>query len=236
MLISHKNKFIFIHIFKTAGTSVMDVFLPYSRLIDRLAHDYKFSNKFFRYIALLMGWHNDGLKQFTGFHRHAKAYEIKEKLGGSTFDSYYKFTFVRNPFDFLASLYFYSLTYKYAHNYEMIVNMNFLEFLRWYLSENPPIQLEYLTDQSNKHRIVDYIGRFETLAKDIAIIQETLGLEVIRQVKHMNPSLKRKIKDYKEYYDKEGIKLVSDYFQADLDLLGYSFDGVGNRIPIMDKN
>jgi hypothetical protein len=214
----------------------MDVFLPYSRLLDRLAHGYKLSNKFYRFIVLLMGWHNDGLKQFTGSHKHAKAYEIKEKLGSSTFDSYYKFTFVRNPFDFLASLYFYNLTYIYAHNHEMIVNMSFLEFLRWYISEKPPIQLEYLTDQSNKHRIVDYIGRFETLEKDIAIIQETLGLEVIRQVKHMNPSVKRKIKDYKEYYDKEGIKLVSDYFQADLDLLGYSFDGVGNRMPIMDKN
>ena len=99
MSISHKHKFVFVHIYKTAGTSVMDVFLPYFRLVDRMAYQYKFCSIMYYIIVNLIGWHDDGMKQFTGFHKHAKVYEIEKGLGRSRFESYYKFVFVRNVDD-----------------------------------------------------------------------------------------------------------------------------------------
>jgi hypothetical protein len=233
VLISHEYRFIFIHIYKTAGTSVMDMFLPYSRLIDRMAYEYRISRKIFGMIVHLMEWHDDGMKQFTGFHTHAKAYEVKEKLGSGIFGSYYKFTFVRNPFDLLVSLYFYISQDKSHRHHGEVINKSFLEFLRWHIASNPPRQLDFVTEPNSGKRLVDYIGRFETLEKDIAIVQGRLGLEIGGSIKHKNPSFKRKTKDYKEYYDEEGKNLVESYFRTDLDRFGYSFDGPNENIPIM---
>ncbi len=235
MLISHKKRFIFIHIYKTAGTSVMDEFLPYSRLIDRMAYDYKFSRKILGGIGCLMGWHDDGMKQFTGFHKHAKAYEIKEKLGSEIFDSYYKFVFVRNPFDFIVSLYFYIKQSKNHRDHGVVDRMSFKEFLRWDISNNPPRQLDFVTDPHNNKRLVEYIGRFETLEKDIAAIQKRLHLRIGRKIKRKNPSVQRHSKDHKEYYDEDSRKLLEDYFQTDLDMFGYDFYGFSENIPIMEK-
>jgi hypothetical protein len=211
----------------------MDMFLPYSRLIDRMAYGYKVSRKLFGMIVHRMGWHDDGMKQVTGFHIHAKAYEIKAKLGSSIFDSYYKFAFVRNPFDFLVSLYFYISQDENHRHHTVVINMSFLEFLRWHIGNKPPRQLDFVTEPHNGKRLVDYIGRFETLGKDLATIQERLGLKIRSNIKHKNPSLKRKSKDYKGYYDKEGRNLVENYFRTDLDLLGYDFDGFSENMPIM---
>jgi len=234
MLMSHTYRFIFIHIYKTAGTSIMSSFLPYSRLIDRMAYDYKISKKLFGGIVHLMGWQKEGMQRFTGFHKHAKAYEIEKKIGSENFESYYKFAFVRNPFDLLVSLYFYISQAKNNPLHKAaVVQMSFLEFLKWYLAKNPPHQLEFVTDQSKSQAIVDYIGRFETLTEDVAVIRKTLGLEVNRKIKHKNRSVKRKTRNYQEYYCRESRKLVFDYFQSDLDLFGYDFDGVQRNMRIV---
>ncbi len=233
MLISHTKKFIFIHIYKTAGTSVMDVFLPYCRLIDRLVYENKISRKLIGISGHLLGWDDDGNKQFTGFHMHATAAEIREKMGGSLFDSYYKFVFVRNPFDFLVSLYFYISQDKNHRDHGMVLKMSFLVFLRWYTVNNPSHQVDFIVEPHTNKMLVDYIGRFETLEKDITFIQERLGLEVRKGVQHKNPSLKRKSKNYKDYYNDEAKNLVENYFQTDLNLLGYNFDGFQENSPMM---
>ena len=126
MLISHKNKFIFIHIYKTAGTSTMDMFLPYCRLLDRLAYDFKVSRKLFGLFGHFMGWDDDGMRQFTGFHMHATAREIREKMNREMFETYYKFVFVRNPFDFLVSLYFYISQDKNHRDHRYVAGMAFV--------------------------------------------------------------------------------------------------------------
>jgi len=235
MLISHSKQFIFIHMYKTAGTSVMGVFSPYSRLIDRMAYDYKFSRKLFGMTNRLMGWGNDGMKQFTGFHKHAKAYEIKEKLEKKQFDSYYKFSFVRNPYDFLVSLYFYSKQFKRDPSRLVFKDMEYKDFLKRVISNNTASQLDFITDPHDSKLLVDYIGRFETLERDIAIIQERLDIKNGRSVKHTNPSFKRKSKDYKAYYDEESRDLVENNFQRDLDLLGYNFNGFNKDMQIIPK-
>ena len=232
---SHKYKFIFIHIYKTAGTSIMGEFVPYSRLIDRLAYDFWFSRKTYGVILRLMGWQDDGMKQFTGFHKHATAYEIKKKIGDNTFDSYYKFSFVRNPFDFLVSLYFYILQAKEHIMHKDVSMMDYSEFLKWYLSQNPPHQIDFLMNPNRDQRLVDYIGRFETFENDVNIVKNHLNLSISRDIKHMNPSIKRKSKNYKDYYDTNSRDLVLSYFQSDFENLGYDFSGFQETIPLMQQ-
>lgn len=236
MLISHKKRFIFIHIYKTAGTSVMHALLPYARLIDRMAYEYMFTRRIFWKINDVMGWRDSGMRQFTGFHKHATAYEVQRKLGRKTFDSYFKFAFVRNPFDSLVSLYFYILQHYKHRDHETVVNMKFPEFIKWYLTTEPKLHLDFLMTPTRDRLLVNYVGRFETLSQDTAAIREKLGLEAVEEMKHKNPSVKRKKENFRHYYDDECIALVSDYFKADLDGLGYDFDGIQNKMPIIERN
>jgi hypothetical protein len=131
------------------------------------------------------------------------------------------------------SLYFYISQDENHRHHGVVINMSFLEFLGWHIASNPPRQLDFVTEPHGGKRLVDYIGRFETLERDVATIQERLGLEIRSDIEHKNPSLNRKSKDHKEYYDEEGRNLVENYFRTDLDLFGYDFDGFNENMPIM---
>lgn len=231
MLISKSKKFIFIHIYKTAGTSVREQFISHARLIDRLAYEYKPSIRIYRKIINLMHWQDGGMKQFTGYHKHEKAFNIKNKLG-EKYDSYFKFSFVRNPYDFLVSLYFFILAAKKHPYHEDIKNKNFDEFLKYYFSLNPPLQTDFLMDERRKDNIIDYIGRFENLQRDINEIKQLIGINKEETIKHRNASRRRGTKEYDLYYKTFTKNLVKDYFEKDLELLGYNYEGHTNEIPL----
>jgi len=182
-----------------------------------------------------MKWSDDGMKQFTGHHKHAKAYQVKQKLGSKKFDSYYKFCFVRNPFDHTVSIYFYISEHNGHPLHKKISNMSFLKFVEWYVSSKPPLQIDFLMDSSRERRIVNYIGRFETLVNDVGIIKKNLNLEFNGDLEHRNPSNKRKTKSFKDYFDIESRSLILDYFQLDFELLGYDFNGFKENIPLMEQ-
>ena len=72
-MISHKYKFIFIHIEKTGGTSI---------------------NDFFNFDDV--------------YEKHGTINYFKNEYGKKLFDEYFKFTIVRNPWDWLVSRYHWS--------------------------------------------------------------------------------------------------------------------------------
>ena len=62
--------------------------------------------------------------------------------------------------------------------------------------------------------IVDFIGRFESLEKDVAKLSEMLGMEI--NLPHLNINEK----DYYIYTDEMKIK-VNEVYKQDFDLLAY---------------
>ena len=111
MILSHKKKFIFIHIYKVAGLSIRQVL-------------YKYDDQVFKDFPVL-----DNIKFFIGRHSqlfthlsstHIKASELKSKLDKNVFNNYFKFSFVRNPWDWQVSLYHFMLQYP-RHKQHLIV-------------------------------------------------------------------------------------------------------------------
>jgi glycosyltransferase involved in cell wall biosynthesis len=233
MLISHSKRFIFVHIYKTAGTSIMDVFLPYARLVDRMVYGYRYSKALAGRIGQIMGWSDDGFRQFTGIHKHATASEIRDALGDSLFEAYYKFAFVRNPFDWLVSLYFYVKQSRSHRLYSVVAEMDFGEFLRWHIDRRPRRQIDFLIDPQEDTFIVDYVGRFETVRNDIGRISEALSIAPCDHLPQKNPSILRHDQDYSIFYDQNTRSLVEDYFCDDFRLLGYGFEGYEEGSCIM---
>jgi hypothetical protein len=223
MLISSKKKFIFIHIYKTAGTSVSKLFVPHARLIDRIAYDFKLTSSSIGKLTNILNWQDDGFIQFTGFHKHSKAYEIKEKIGDEKYNKYFKFVFVRNPFDLLVSLYHYIKQTPNHLSHNKASNLTFKEFVFDYISQKPNRQIDFITDLNSDEIIVDYIGRFEFLSRDVEVVKNKLNIRTSEKLSHKNSSKGRNNHSYRDFYDKETIDLVSEYFIADLNLLNYSF-------------
>lgn len=81
MIISHSKKFIFIHIFKTGGTSVTNVFLPYARFIEKISTYWPYSRYLIIRINNKFNLSIKGNKWINGLHKHSKASVVKDYLG-----------------------------------------------------------------------------------------------------------------------------------------------------------
>ncbi len=217
MLISHKYKFLFVHIAKTGGTSVRatlnryrwrDPYFPLQFVCSRISH--------------LTG-HRIACK----IPRHAKVIAAQEMLPREVFDSLFKFAFVRNPWDLQVSS-FHHIRRERPHL--LGGHDNFESFLRYKLDPSRPyqyhidtsieLQSDYLIDLRGKV-LVDFIGHYENLQEDFDSVCRRIGIE--------SPKLahKRKAKDragYRKYYNDQTAALVAEHFKADIELFGYRFD------------
>jgi Sulfotransferase family len=156
---------------------------------------------------------------------HITAFELREMLGQSIWRSYYKFTMVRNPWDWFVSQHFYNLQ-KLAkpHDvetplaYDDIVRTE--QFLRIYRGcewANTACQNAFVCDESGRP-LVDYIGRYEDIDKAFSALSRALGATSI--LPRINASLHRY---YKEYYSAETRELVRQLYCRDISLFGYEF-------------
>ena len=225
-IISHRKKFIFIHIYKNAGTTISDYLIEYSQIRDRIADDFYITNLLVNAINRLFNLWDDGNQWIRGYHKHAHAVEIKKYMGNSLYNQYYKFAFVRNPWDWQVSLYFYIKRSKIHKDYNLANQLTFKEFIKQRLERLPPLQLDFLTDEKGDI-IVDKIGRFENLDCDFQKILDSIGIDSKRygkkklEIKNFSTNRKR---DYKIYYDKESENLVAKYFHKDINYFNYEFN------------
>lgn len=95
MIVSHKYKFIFVHINKCGGTSVTRALLPFLGEDDLVLGGSPETEKLSEeYLAK------------HGIYKHSTASEIRSFVGDDVWDSYYKFATIRNPWDKIVSTYF----------------------------------------------------------------------------------------------------------------------------------
>ncbi len=88
------------------------------------------------------------------------------------------------------------------------------------ISRFSPFHLPYITD-NNGEIIVNYIGKFESLAESMEHVYSKIG-ESYQELPHENKS---KRKDYRSYYDIESIEIVEKLFKKEIALFNYTFEG-----------
>ena len=208
MILSHSKKFIFVHLYKTGGTSIR-------RRLEKYDSSYN-----------VLHWAKSKLTKNPVLtspiaHKHAKAKTIRGILGPEIYDNYYSFCFVRNPWDWQVSLYHYIVRGGDPNNqHNDIINgfQNFTEYIHWRCAEDVHFQMDYVQDENGK-QIVDYIGRMENLNEDFKKICQHLDLDV-EDLPHLNKSVSKK---YQEFYTPETRDLVYNAYQPDIDFFGYEF-------------
>jgi hypothetical protein len=141
--------------------------------------------------------------------------------------TYFKFTFVRNPWDRLVSAYFYLRRGHPISKIAAIVadSPDFTEFVKTRLRD-PLVaadvhlrpQSSFLLDDGGR-LTVDFLGRFESLERDFSTVARRLCLE--RTLPHRNTSAHP---DFRRCYDEESRAIVADFYRRDIELFGYRFD------------
>lgn len=214
VLISDEHRFIFIHIPKTAGSSITQVLSPHSRQPT----DYWMNRLLAR-----CGVRTNLLAppRHRWFRRHTTARRLRPWLPAAVYDSYFKFAFVRNPWDWLVSYYHFVLERPRHRRHGQIRQLgSFAEFLRYECSRRTFLQSRFVTDARGR-LIVDYVGRFEHLEADFQRICDRAGLDATLVRRNQS-----RHQDYRDYYDRRTIDLVAQGYRRDIELFGYAFDGV----------
>lgn len=148
------------------------------------------------------------------------------------FLTYFKFTFIRNPWDRLVSAYHFLKAGGYDEAdrkwfaRELGGYTDFDDFVRnWLRLDNiykhihfcP--QMEFLEDSNHRGVKVDYIGLYENIANDFDYIARHLS--VGNTLQHGNAS---RHKSYREYYCDTTREIVHQIYRRDIVQFGYDFE------------
>ena len=179
-------------------------------------------------------------KECTG-HQTIKCYE---KKSSHLFDEYFKFAFVRNPWDRIVSAYedspdtmeqipefekFVDILYK---NKSFFHNKKSISWSSEIKIPNFPKTLihfwpAHLCLRNKKGELkMDFIGRFENLQKDFDEICESIGLPLCK-LPHRNErktkGRQRRTSFYKDLYNDKTINQVGEIYKDDIELFGYEY-------------
>lgn len=219
MLLSYNPPFLFVHIDKAAGSSVQIALQPFAPL--------KRDNRLRRRLSLLGPLARiANVYRAVEFPEHAPASAAKRCLPPEIYDGMFKFAFVRNPWDRLVSRYSYLLRNEGHPRHKLVSEMKgFEEYLEWEIRRGKMFQYTYVTESSGK-LIVDFIGYYERLQEDFAKACARIGVRA--ELPKANASSHR---DYRTYYTQKTRELVEWHYQRDVELFGYTFDGLKAKAP-----
>lgn len=166
------------------------------------------------------------IKQYN--YGHSKAKELKEALPPEIFNNFYKFTFVRNPWDYLVSAYHYIVQTAHHPRNELFKSFGgFANYVEYHASEKRELQRDFVLSDSGE-LLVDFIGHYETLQQDFETVCKRIGID--SQLPHRNRSTH---KDFREYYTPETRARVAELYQGDIEFFGYDFDNQKSLPPIL---
>ena len=205
-MICHRWKTLFVHIPKTGGQSIEQVFL------DRMGLDWATRGP----LLLTTNHDPDAGPPFLA-HLTAAEYLTKGHLAPIDFADYFRFTVVRNPWERAVSEY----KYRYARE------MDFRDFILTAFPGTPGSNEErHLMPQwsfvhdADGRSIVDRIVRFERLADEFSDISRRIfGEPVALPTVNISPDRR----DYREFYDADTRAAIAARYDRDLAWLGYEY-------------
>jgi hypothetical protein len=144
-------------------------------------------------------------------------------VGSEVFDSYFRFSIVRNPWDRVISQFVFM-----ARRPDLCAFLGmqpgaplkqYLQLIGKRRHVQWDHQIRFLYDD-NGDCLVDFIGRFEAFESSIQSIVSRLGLDA-GPVRHDNRGMRG---PYQSYFDAEAREVVAALYAEDIRTFGYTFE------------
>ena len=172
------------------------------------------------------------LKKHTKLEpNEASAVGVEHYMEIENFSSYFKFTFVRNPWSRLVSCWSNKIKTDrkprgsnrdhYYKQFGPILGYTFPEFVR-YLSQESNVFHDphwYPLYSYLPVKELDFVGKIENLKEDLYTVCDKIGIPR-GELPHKNKSDR---KHYTEYYDDETKQIVAEKYAKDIEYFGYKF-------------
>ena len=209
MLVSESHQFLFVHVPRTGGTSMRQILTPYSTQGSKGR-----VNKL---------WSRLGLAPWNRRHFpvHTALSQAEAQLPRQVFRDYFKFAFVRNPWERMASHY-QALTLDRGHpRHDKVRSLaDFAEYLSYEANRGKAFQSLLVTEASGKLGL-DFLGRFENLAADFSDVCARIGIDAdLPYLNQANPNGY----NWREMYNSSCQALVAKHWAQEIEMLGYAFD------------
>jgi hypothetical protein len=230
MILSHKHKFIFIKTTKTAGTSIEvylsqfcgpdDIITPISPVDEKARAELGGKPQNYSLPKQLTECSTKELFYyvFKGrkpekilFWNHMPAEKIKESIDLDVWNSYYKFTFVRNAWDRAISRYYWNLS---RNSRKKDLNKS--------LQMNDP-NSNWNIYTINDDVAVDFAGRFENIIDDMQAICSRLNLPFGGKLPRTKEKSRITKKPYKEILTPEQAQYIESRCAKEIELFNYKF-------------
>ncbi|HYW34943.1 MAG TPA: sulfotransferase family 2 domain-containing protein [Balneolaceae bacterium] len=210
MIYSKEKDFLFIHVPKTAGTSMKEVLGPYGGSSGLLNFVARRLEKFPKVCNSL------GLNAKRTYNPHTTYRKIRRILPAERLDNIFVFAFVRHPYDRLYSFYHHILAHPEHPWYEKIDNYGTFKTMLRHLDEvQEPTQKSYLVDKNGNIK-ANFIGRFEQINTDFKKVCERL--EIPGDLPKKNS---REHKKWENVFTDEDKKYAFDFYEEDFEAFGY---------------
>jgi len=200
-MISHKHKFIFVHIPKTGGTSIMKALRPYGLLgeghytLSEIQNNHNLTalqmKEYFKFAVVRNPW--DIVASNYHYSRMKKSFWHSEDT---------------------------SAKYPVHVDYDVASKIDFAQYVDLMIKNKLNHRFSMLSQSHFVDGDIDHLLRFEDLNSEFLRICERIGLPPI-SLEKANPS---KHNHYSTHYDATTIELVRNYFKQDIERFNYSFE------------
>ncbi|PIW37308.1 MAG: hypothetical protein COW24_00825 [Candidatus Kerfeldbacteria bacterium CG15_BIG_FIL_POST_REV_8_21_14_020_45_12] len=245
MIISHKFKFIFLKPRKVADTSVQVALAKHCGADDIITPTTAFTK------GVDVDAYDDHARNFNGYFNHLRPSRVRQKVGQSAWDSYFKFSIVRNPWDMVVSRYFWNQKAPVVRKSPKQIlaelrrdPLNIDKYGKLFFAIDRSLRGKNLAPEADfatfvkklPHNISntkyyfdwrgnpinDFVIRYEKLNEDYEQLCKKIGVPF-----EPLPQLKTKTRgarDYRELYTPELRDHIGKLFAKEIAFFGYTFD------------
>jgi hypothetical protein len=150
----------------------------------------------------------------VGYYEHMPAWRVRTYVGEETWRDYFKFVFVRNPWDRQIS--------QYLYKTKTLAKRPSLD--RFMARKKRAYVTSYEIYTIEGAGAADFVGRYESLDADLRAALERAGVKQPVEVPRSNVTRGRdRDVAYQSYYTPSARELVAEWYADEIALWGYEF-------------